>query len=165
MAEHKSLEELGFGAEFKPELEKLIENTSIFSDLHPDELSHLSDYLHGYRATAGTRLYKEGERNSFLCLLVEGRLEVHKEVEPGVEKKLAEIRPGRVIGEMSVIDGFTNSATVLVAEPSILVMMTRQNLERLTIESPALGVKLLWKLANGLSQRLRQTSGRLVNFL
>ncbi|MBI5450888.1 MAG: cyclic nucleotide-binding domain-containing protein [Gammaproteobacteria bacterium] len=159
------LEEIGFGDAFRRELIDLIEKSSIFDDLHPEELSHLSEYIHAYRALTGIRLYKEGERNSHLCLLVEGRLEVHKEVKPGTVKKLADIRPGRVIGEMSVIDGYNNSASVLVAEPSVLLLLTRQNLERLSSEYPALGVKLLWKLATGLSQRLRQTTGRLVNYL
>jgi CRP-like cAMP-binding protein len=100
-----------------------------------------------------------------MCLLIEGRLEVYKEVAQGQHKKLAEIRPGKSIGEMSVIDGLPNSATVISGDPSVLIILSRQDLTQIANTHPQVGIKLLWHIANLLSQRLRHTSGRLIDRL
>jgi CRP-like cAMP-binding protein len=88
-----------------------------------------------------------------------------KEVSQGQHKKLAEIRSGKSIGEMSVIDGLPNSATVIAGDPSVLILLTRQDLSHIAHTHPQVSIKLLWHLANLLSQRLRHTSGRLIDRL
>jgi len=66
---------------------------------------------------------------------------------------------------MSALDGQPYSATAIAAESSVLILLTRDKLHRITEEYPRLGVKLLWKLTRLLSQRLRQTTGKLVDLL
>lgn len=161
----RGLEELGYGSGFREQLVRMLSTSPFFSDLEAGELYPLIEYLHAYRVDNGVRVYREGEQAGHLCLLVEGRMEVRKEIEPGQYKKLADIRPGRLIGEMAVIDGLANSASVYATQPSTVVLLTRNNLQLVSESHPELGVRLLWKLANLLSQRLRQTSGRLINFL
>ena len=51
------------------------------------------------------------------------------------------------------------------ADDLVLLVLRRTELDRLVEEKPRLGVKLLWKLARLLSQRLRQTSGNLAQRL
>lgn len=159
------LVELGFGEAFQDEMIKMLEGITMFDDFQPEETATLARYMHAYRAEQGAVVYREGERAGHLCLLISGRLEVYKVDVGGQRKKLADIRPGKTIGEMSIIDGLPNSATVRAATGSTLILLTKNNLERITVQHPMLGVKLLWHLANLLSQRLRQTSGRLVDHL
>jgi CRP/FNR family cyclic AMP-dependent transcriptional regulator len=47
----------------------------------------------------------------------------------------------------------------------VLLILTRENLDRLIKEAPGLAAKILLKLGKLLSQRLRITSGRLVDFI
>lgn len=153
------------GEIFKEQLIIMLEHVQMFNDFSATELHSLANYLNAYQAEKDTILYNEGDRTGHLCLLIEGRLDVFKEISDGSQKKLAEIRPGKSIGEMSVIDGMPNSATVVVSQSSILILMTRQDLQRIARVSPLLGVKLIWHFANLLSQRLRHTTGRLVDRL
>ena len=150
---------------FKDQLIVMLEHFHMFEDFSESELSSLANFLHAYQGEKGTVLFREGDRNKNMCLLIEGRLEVYKEVNQGQHKKLAEIRPGKSIGEMSVIDGLPNSATVIVGDPSVLILLTRQDLTHLAHSHPQVGVKLLWHISNLLSQRLRHTSGRLIDRL
>lgn len=153
------------GELYRDQLIIMLEHVQMFADFPALELNTLANYLHAYQAEIDTVLFSEGERTSHMCLLIEGRLDVFKEISAGKRKKLAEIRPGKSIGEMSVIDGLPTSATVIVSQPSVLVLMTRDDLERIADSHPQLGFKLIWHFANLLSQRLRYTSGRLIDRL
>ena len=150
---------------YKDQLITMLEFVKMFDDFSDEERSLLANFLKAYEADKGTVLYHEGDIVGHMCLLVEGKLEVYKDVDHGHNKKLAEVLPGMSIGEMSVIDGQPNSATVIAGEHSVLILMTREDLELITDTHPRLGNKLLWHFANLLSQRLRYTSGRLVDRL
>jgi len=165
IGDNDGLKLVNSGELFKDQLIVMLEHVQMFDDFSEPELHSLANFLHAYQADKGAVLYREGDRAGHMCLLIEGRLEVFKDVDRGQPKKLAEIRPGKSIGEMSVIDGLPNSATVIVGDPSILIVMTRKDLQMIAHSHPALGIKLLWHLANLLSQRLRHTSGRLIDRL
>jgi len=159
------LDELGFGEQFKDEIIEMLDSTQMYSDFSGDDINMFAEYLHAYSAKEGAVIYQEGERAGHVCILVKGRLKVLKSVGFGEDKKLVDVRPGKSIGEMSIIDGMPNSATVMVSTTSTLLLLTKNNLQKVTLEHPALGVKLLWHFASLLSQRLRQTSGKLIDYL
>lgn len=143
----------------------LLESARLFGDLSRAEIETLAGYTRAYRARQDSGLFIEGERAGFLCVLIDGRLGIFKDSGQGASKPIADIGPGTAIGEMSVIDGEPNSATVVVTETATVVTLTRDALRKLLDEHPRLGGRLLWKLARLLSQRLRQTSGRLADHL
>ncbi|MFQ5488752.1 MAG: cyclic nucleotide-binding domain-containing protein [Gammaproteobacteria bacterium] len=159
------LEQLGSGEAFKKNLVNMLESTQMFGDFYQDENQTMANYMLAYGAKKGVIVFREGERTGHMCLLVEGRLELYKNVEQGDYKKLVEIRAGKSIGEMSVLDGLPYSATAITAAPSKLLILTRDNLSRITHDHPKLAAKVLWKLANLLSLRLRQTTGKLIGYL
>ncbi len=66
---------------------------------------------------------------------------------------------------LALIDGEPRSATCVATEPSVLLALTQAGFQRLCEERPALALKLLTRIAKLMSRRLRQTSGRLVDYL
>ncbi len=149
----------------KHELIPKLERMSMFEDFKREETTLLAAYLVGQRVDQGAVIFREGERTAHMCLLLEGRLEVLKGGQDGQLKKITDVSPGKLIGEISVIDGQPYSATVVASAPSVLVLMSRENLMRICEERPRIGNKLLFKIANMLSQRLRQTTGKLIDHL
>lgn len=149
----------------KHELIPKLERMAMFEDFKRDETVLLAGYLVGQRVDQGAVIFREGERTAHMCLLLEGRLEVLKGAQGGQAKKITDVTPGRLIGEMSVIDGQPYSATVVASVPSVLVLLSRENLLRICEERPRIGNRLLIKIANMLSQRLRQTTGKLIDHL
>ena len=147
------------------ELIPRLERTPLFAQFGRDEISALIDYVTVLTAAKGATIFREGERSAHVCLLLEGKLEVKKDGGDGAVKKIADIQVGKTIGEMSVIDGMPYSATVVAAEDSILVLMSRDNLMRICEERPRIGNRLLWQLATMVSLRLRQTTGKLLDHL
>ena len=75
------------------------------------------------------------------------------------------IEPGKSLGEMSMIDGEPRFATCVASDRCLIAVLTRENLARIILEQPILGAKILMELVLMLSQRLRQTSSRLVSFM
>lgn len=149
----------------KHELIPKLERTALFSEFKRDDYEALVDYLTVQKIEAGILVFREGERGTRMCLLLEGRLEVFKRDDSGTDKKITDVGPGKLIGEMSLIDGMAYSATVISSAPSTLVMLSRDSMLRVCEERPRLGNKLLWKISHLLSLRLRQTTGRLIDRL
>jgi CRP-like cAMP-binding protein len=75
------------------------------------------------------------------------------------------IGPGKTFGEMSLIDGEPRSASAIALDDSKVLVLTEENFHRLVYQYPHLGAMVLLKLAQLMSQRLRQTSDLLVDFL
>jgi CRP-like cAMP-binding protein len=113
----------------------------------------------------GKTIFREGEKGQYMALVVEGKVEVLKESENHERKVIATIRPGKTMGEMSILDDQPHSATAVAKDTVTLVLITRMNFEKLTDEHPVLGVKILKKIARLMSLRLRQTTGILIDHL
>jgi CRP/FNR family cyclic AMP-dependent transcriptional regulator len=140
---------------------ELLDATRWANDFSWSEIESLAAHLHVVRKAQGQLVCREGDADPSLCILVAGAVEVRKQDAGAHEKVLARLGPGQTIGEMALLDGQPRSASAVAAEEVTLLVLHRASLDRLIEEAPRLGVKLLWKLARFLSQRLRQTSGAL----
>lgn len=159
---NNKLEEIGIGKNFQDVLCSMLENSYLFKDLSRQEVEQIAQYMHGYKAPKGSILLQEGERDSFLIIISSGKAKILKDDGQGNMKEIAIVRKGAALGEMSVIDGFPHSATVITTENSEVALITKENLKNITEKYPALGVKILWQIAWQLSARVRQASGQLV---
>ena len=159
------LEQIGIGRGFVDELCNMLESTVLFHEFSHTEIKTLAKFVHAYRAPKGTLLMKEGERDSYVCIISKGRVDIFKEAQESEKKKLATIREGSAIGEMSVVDNFPHSASAITTTDAEILLLTKANLLRICDEYPQLGNKILWRLAWQLSSRLRQTSGVLIDHL
>jgi len=156
---------IGEGAAFQDKLCSMIEAAQMFKDFSRQEIQTLSNYTRAYEVEKGNTVFREGEKGTFLCLLVDGRIDVMKEGDERELKKITTIRPGKTMGEMSVIDEMPYSATAIAAEKVTLVLITKMNFDRLLEEQPVLGIKLFRQIARLISLRLRQTTGILLDYL
>jgi CRP-like cAMP-binding protein len=162
-----ALERIGKGAAAHQEVLDMLVGTPMFTEFDPAEIQLLSDYLYAYRAKKGTVLFNEGERGQYMCVLIDGKVGIYKEDEAGSDKKkmIATVRKGKTMGEMAIIDGEHYSATAVAIEPSVIIIVTTKNFDLITQQQPRLGIKLVVQVAKFISQRLRQTTGILVDYM
>ncbi len=144
---------------------RLIEKTNWAAGLSAKELEALSRFLHVCLADKGAVIVREGGREAYLCLIAEGKVSIVKQGADRVAKQIGLAGVGRTVGEMSLIDGEPRSASVIAEEPTILVVLTGEGFANLSLEVPRLALKVLLKISKLISQRLRQTSGALVDYL
>lgn len=161
----KQLELLGYGTSFQDQICSMLEQTQLFSNSKRQDIEVIANYTHAYRAPADTQILDEGGKDRLLWFLIKGQLDILKSTDKGTQKKLATIRPGKSIGEMSLIDEQPHSASVVTTRESTLLLITRDSFFRLASQHPRQGMHLTWRLAQQLSHRLRQTSGILIEYL
>ena len=160
-----TLKLIGAGSSFQQELCAMLEGNNLFNDLQWAEIQALARHMQAYEAEKGKVLFHEGEPGHYLCIIVKGKVDIHKEDSAHANKIIASVGPGKTLGEMSVIDGEPRSATATAAMPTTFAILSQEHLTQLMKESPALAAKVLLKMARLLSQRLRQSSGLLVDYL
>jgi CRP-like cAMP-binding protein len=165
MTEKPSLRLIGTGHAFKDELCGMVESTQMFGDFEWHHIEDLCNYLEAYEADQGITLFREGDQGNYMCLIVEGSVDILKEDSHETNKIVSTVGRGKTLGEMALIDGQPRSATAVIAKPATLAILTKTSFQRIVREKPALATQILLKIASLLSQRLRIASGVLVAYL
>lgn len=161
----QNLEYLGDASQFASQIHGLISYSPLFENFNLAEIRLLSHFMMVYRAGAGVEILREGDSGDFMMLLIEGRIEVFKQDRWNAPRLIAVIDAGKSFGEMSMIDGEPRFASCVAAESCLIAVLTRESLARIILEQPVLGAKVLMELVLMLSQRLRQTSMKLVSYM
>ncbi len=159
------LEYLGDATQFAEQMHRLISYSPLFENFNMAEIRLMSHFMNVYRATSGQEIIHEGEQGDFMLLLLEGSVEVFKQDRWNAPQLLASVDAGKTLGEMSMIDGEPRFASCVAAEPCVIAVLSRDSLARIILEQPILGAKILMELVLMLSQRLRQTSVKLVRIM
>jgi CRP/FNR family cyclic AMP-dependent transcriptional regulator len=156
---------MGAGTAFRQEICDMIAETHLFADAGWHDIKSLSGYVQCYEVAAGTTVFKEGDAGNYMCLVIKGQIEILKEDSEGKLRRIVLITRGKTVGEMSIIDGESRSATCLATHDSVLLLLTKDNYTKIIKERPALALDILSRLAKLMSQRLRGLSGQLVEYL
>ena len=89
----------------KAERIKMLDGTSWHQEFTWGELETLSTYTEAYQAAVATTLVREDSREAFMGIVIEGQLDVLKRDQSGINRIIAQIRAGKTLGEMSLVDG------------------------------------------------------------
>lgn len=155
-----TIEGLLFGR-YRPE-----ELNDIFSFLSAEEMGELFAYLE-FREWQSTEIVmKNGDPGDFMGFLVEGKLAVKMEgIFPGKPILVAVFERGSLVGEISVVEGGHRHATVVATEKSHLLILSREKMELMLGQAPALGLKFFRRIIHVLGHRLCKASDRLSRLL
>ena len=160
-----NLESLGDATQYATQIHGMISYSPLFENFNLAEVSLLSQFMQVYRAEPGVEIIREGETGDFMVFLIEGGIEVFKQDRWNAPRLIAMIAPGQSFGEMSMIDGEPRFASCIARTASTFATLTREAMVNIILEQPSLGAKILIKLVTLLSQRLRQTTARLLQLL
>jgi CRP/FNR family cyclic AMP-dependent transcriptional regulator len=101
-----------------------------------------------------------------MLLLLSGTVDVTRRIGEGDEvARLAVIRAGAAVGEMSMLDGEPRYASCTAIDAVEFAVLTRQAVAALIKDHPGVGAKLLVKITQLLAQRLRNTTQQLTRLL
>jgi CRP-like cAMP-binding protein len=142
-----------------------LDDFSLLADMDFQEKEMLARQMHVYRATAGADIFGEGDQGVFICFILDGKVELIKDTDDGRHKRLTLVGPGKTVGEMALIDGERRSASARCVTDANVAVLTKIGFDKLAEAHLALAFKLMWRLAKLVSQRLRQTTGMLVDHL
>jgi len=159
------LRPVGRASEFYDEIHTLMAKTPLFSGLDVDETRKLGAFMYVYEAPPGITMISEGETGDYMMLLMSGMIDVLRRNRYNDPSRIAVAHPGHALGEMSMFDGEPRFASCVTLEYSRIAVLTRDALMLVLNDEPKLGNKILLKLVQLLSERLRQTSAKLVSYL
>ncbi len=159
------LEHLGEGTALAQQIFDMIGHSKFFADFTRDDVQRLTAFTQIYRAEAGQMIIREGDVDDYMLLIIQGRVEIVKNDSHGNLQPMTSVGPGATLGEMSMIDGEPRFATCMALEPTTFAVLSRDSMVQIILEEPSLGAKVLVKLVTLLSQRLRQTSSSLLQYM
>lgn len=122
-----------------------------FKDLSPEEQAGLEKRLTRVTIARGDKLIRQGDESDALYLVVSGRFEVRI---AGRDEPIAEIGPGRPIGEIAFFAGCRRTADVVAERDSLVLRLTREDFEGIAERSP-----VTWRTITAtLARRLAATT-------
>jgi CRP/FNR family transcriptional regulator, cyclic AMP receptor protein len=137
----------------------------LLEDLTDAEADALGALMPMARAQPGQVMIREGDVGDWMLLILSGTVDVTKKTETDETSRLAVVKEGAAIGEMSMFDAAPRYATCTAIEQVEAGLLTRATIAKLIQDHPKVAAKLLVKLTQLLAQRLRNTSNQLVKLL
>ena len=132
-------------------------------------MSHLDDHaIHSLQmffefaiVPANRDIIRQDEYGNFMVVLLNGNIAVDRLQPWGERMRLAETRPGDILGEMSLLDsGIRFSACTTITDCEVAILST-EAMDQMMTADPSLAARLIAVLARKLSLRLRVVSARL----
>jgi CRP/FNR family cyclic AMP-dependent transcriptional regulator len=131
----------------------LLRNVTIFADLDPASAAALERLAETREYPEGAVILGQEERGDALFVLASGKVKVVLYGRSGREIILSIFRaPGDFFGEMSLLDDEPRSATVVAAERSTLLVLSREAFRAHVAADPRTALRVLGEL----SRRLRR---------
>ncbi len=134
----------------------VVQSIPIFKSLTMSELNVVMSIVTEAKFKDGETLVKEGDKSNGLFVIVSGECEIIVG-----NKKVATVKQGTYIGEVSWIDGAPRSATVRAKGDVEVLFFERKGLLKAMSKNPGLAVKILGTIAQILAKRLRVTNAKL----
>ena len=135
---------------------RLLSLVDIFEPLSEEEIEQLNGQLSDTHLEPDEIFYTPQDRSERLFLLWKGRVRIYRTTD-GREFTLATVEAGTVFGEMALTAQQLQGAYAQAMEASELSVMEREDLERLILEKPEVGLQI----THLLSERLRRYETRL----
>ena len=107
-------------------IKNLLATNPLFAPFNDDAKQKLLTRFTGHEVPKGTIFLEQGNVGNGLYIILCGRAEVLKTVDDGEPIKLAELGPGAVAGEISVLFEEPVSATVQTTAPTTLFFLARE---------------------------------------
>src|SRR5919112_1354024 len=136
---------------------RLLSMIDVYEPLSSEEIEQLNKQLPSIHLERGEIFYTPEERSERLFVLESGKVRIFRTTPNGREFTLAIVESGTVFGEMALTAQQLEGAYAQAMEPSEVSTMAREDLERLVVQKPEVGLKIMYLL----SERLRRYETRL----
>ncbi len=132
--------------------------------MEDEDLDEVSHYFECRQVPAGQNLWKEGEPGSFIAFIINGRVELRKATEfKGRSVVVGVYGKGSVTGELCLLDHSPRTETAVSLDLVDLILLSSNNFERMMVDHPVLGNKLLRGMLLAVSRRLKKSFERLAS--
>lgn len=111
----------------------------LFSQLQREAFAAVLEGLELRAFQPGETIVTEGTPGTSMFAIVEGRVDVTRQLEDGKKRTVASMGEGEFFGEMALISEGPRLASVVAAERTVALELTRTQLERIVRDHPSVG--------------------------
>ena len=141
----------------KEKAPQLLSELELFSELNEDELQEVAALAQARKVPTDTTIFHEGDPADSIFVVVNGRVKVVTTSSDGKEFILSVLGGGQVFGEMGMLEAAPRSASVVTITEVDLLVIKREDFDRLLNTSPGISRKLMAIL----SRRLRRANSKM----
>jgi CRP/FNR family cyclic AMP-dependent transcriptional regulator len=134
-----------------------LQMVDIFQDLTEEEIEEIDRATTISTCRRGKIFYMPEDTSEVLFLLKEGRVQLYRISPDGKKLVIGTIGPGAIFGEMALIGQGMHNTFAEATEDCVLLVMSREDVERLLVTKP----KVALRIFEVLGSRLKETESRL----
>jgi len=134
-----------------------LQMVDLFQDLTEVEIEEIDRATTISTCRRGKIFYMPEDTSQVLFLLKEGRVQLYRISPDGKKLVIATIGPGTIFGEMALIGQGMHNTFAEAVEDCVLLVMSREDVERLLVTKP----KVALRIFEALGSRLKETEARL----
>ena len=131
------------------------------AQLGGDAVQRLEPFFAFFNVDANLKLIRQDEYGNFMVVLLTGAIGVDRLQRWGEQMRLAQVQPGDIVGEMSLLDSGARFSSCTTLTECDIAVLDATGLDAMMLKDPQLAASLIALLARKLSLRLRAVSARL----
>lgn len=135
-------------------VEEELREVPTFGLLSRKERQKLARIVHLRHYATGETVIHWGAPQSGFYLIRSGKVEIVRQDLDGNAEVVDSLGPGELIGEFALLDDTPRSSSVVAAEPSELIGFFKPDLMGILSTTPAMGCKILLRLAEEMGRSL-----------
>jgi diguanylate cyclase (GGDEF)-like protein len=135
-----------------------LKKVEIFSLLDDAERWSISELFKNKFVRREEILFREGENGNELFIVKSGKMASSIRLSNGEFRELAEFSCGNFFGEMSIFENALRSATCICKDDAELLSLNKRDFFEMIERHSAISVKIMYRMLNITTQRLRDTS-------
>ncbi|WP_295957299.1 cyclic nucleotide-binding domain-containing protein [Rhodoferax sp.] len=128
--------------------------------LDPASIERMERFFQFALVPGGRDIIRQGEYGNFMVVLLKGTIAVDRLQPWGEHLRLAETKPGDILGEMSLLDSGIRFSACTTLDDCEIAALSAESMDDMMNSDPRLAACLIALLARKLSLRLRAISAR-----
>ena len=129
--------------------------------LNQRTIGRMKDFLNFSLVPPDQEIIRQDEHGDYMVVLLTGRVAVERTQSWGERLRLAEVVPGEMLGEMSLLDSGVRFSSCVTRSRCELAVLTADAMNRMLANDSELVAGLMSLLARKMSLRLRVVGARL----
>lgn len=138
---------------------RYLSELTVFQDLTPREMEDLNRITTLSTVAKGRVFYRPEEPGEVLFILKDGRVQLYRISPEGKKLVITTLGPHTLFGEMALLGTKMHNTFAEAVEDCLICVMSRNDLERLILNKPQVGLRIL----EITGRRLREAEERLEN--
>ena len=140
-----------------------LQSLEFTQELDPGQLEKLASISTLVTFTEGAAIFKEGDISELVYLIEEGQVTLVTQVPGHGQVTILTVGPGELLGWSSLFPPERKTAGAIAQDATRAIAINATKLRELSQTEPELGNKIMWSVAEVISNRLRAAREKLLD--